>query len=208
MLELGGVALPGELGDGNDERRVGDDTRLAVDLVCQARECLHAVLRAGLGDGALGSACLLLVMTGAEIGDELVGVESRVPDVEMSHRGERPHRLAVRPHGGDDRGSPFIPAEVPVAAGDLEARGQSLHIPLERPAVRLVEVVEIEDERPLGRSEDSEVREMRVTAQLDVEARSRGRAEVASHHRCGSAVERERRGEHPSVPDGVQLRYA
>ena len=55
-------------------------------------------------------------------------------------------------------------------AGDLDARGQALDVPLERAGKRLVEVVEVEDEVALGRREAAEVREMGVTAELHVEA--------------------------------------
>ena len=59
--------------------------------------------------------------------------------------------------------------ETALPAGDREACGQSLHVPLERPRQRLVEIVDAEDESPVRRGEDAEVREVRVTTQLRVD---------------------------------------
>ena len=57
--------------------------------------------------------------------------------------------------------------EPAVAAGDLKARGQPLHIPLPRAGQGLVEVVDVEHQLPLGGGEHPEVRQVRVTADLD-----------------------------------------
>ena len=52
---------------------------------------------------------------------------------------------------------------------------EALDVPLERPGQRLVEVADVEHERALGRREDAEVGQVRVAAQLDLEARSAAR---------------------------------
>ena len=44
-----------------------------------------------------------------------------------------------------------------VATADLEARGQTLHIPLPRSGEGLVEVVDVEDHSPFGCAEQAEV---------------------------------------------------
>ena len=64
--------------------------------------------------------------------------------------------------------------EVPVAACDLEARRQALHVPLEGAGKRLVEVVEVEDERALRGRETADVREVGVAAELCLESLARG----------------------------------
>ena len=91
------------------------------------------------------------------------------------------HRLAV---GASDREIDrlaLLVVEAAVAAGDGEARGEPLHVPLERARQRLVEVVEAEDEPAVRRGEDAEVREMRVAAELGVQARPRHAREVGRH---------------------------
>ncbi len=95
--------------------------------------------------------------------------------------------------------------EVAVAAGDLEARREPLHVPLERAGQRLVEVVEVEDERALGRGVAADVREVGVAAELRAQSGARRRREVVRHHRRGAAVEGERGDEHAAVPDGDEL---
>ena len=65
-------------------------------------------------------------------------------------------------------------------AGHGDARRESLHVPLERPRERLVEIVDAEDEAPVRRREDPEVREVRVTAELGVKTRPRPGGESAA----------------------------
>ena len=68
----------------------------------------------------------------------------------------------------------LLRAEVAVAPRDREARDEPLDVPLERARKRLVEVVEAEDEPPVRRSKAAEVREVRVSAELNLEAGPRG----------------------------------
>ena len=71
--------------------------------------------------------------------------------------------------------------------------------------MRLVEVVEVEDERALGRGEAPEVGEVGVAAELRVEADARRRGEVVGHDRRRAAVEGERRDEHSAVAHRHEL---
>jgi hypothetical protein len=98
--------------------------------------------------------------------------------------------------------------EAVLARRDQKARRETLDVPLPRPLERLVEVVDVEHEAPLGRRKDAEVGEMRVATALDRQAGARGRGEVARHDERGSAKERERRGEHAPVADRHELRDA
>ena len=84
---------------------------------------------------------------------------------------------------------------------------QPLDVPLPRARERLVEVVDVEDQPPLGRGEDAEVRQVRVPATLHREARARRRAQVLGHDQRRPAIERERRHEHAPVADRHQLRH-
>ena len=96
----------------------------------------------------------------------LVDVQAGVPDVELPHRGQVAHGLRYdAPTAQVDR-LPLRVVEPAVPAGDREAGHQPLDVPLERAGQRLVEVVEAEDEPPVGRRERPEVRQVRVAAQL------------------------------------------
>ena len=66
---------------------------------------------------------------------------------------------------------------------NLQAGGEPLHVPLEGPGVGLVDVVDVEDEPPLRRREQTEVAEVGVTAQLDGQPGARALREV-----CGDAA--------------------
>ena len=98
--------------------------------------------------------------------------------------------------------------EPAAAPGHGEAGDEPLQIPLERARQRLVEVVHVEDEPPVGRRVGAEVRQVRVAAQLGVQARPRRAGEVGGHEVRGAAVEGERRDEHPPVADRHELGHA
>ena len=118
------------------------------------------------------------------------------------------HRLAVfrRRRSHDRRGAPPPPQPRSRPASEKLATSR-FTIPLPRPGQRLVEVVEVEDEPPLGRGEGAEVGEMGVAAELRLEARPRGPREIRRHHRRGAAVEGERRGQHAAVAQRHQLAH-
>jgi hypothetical protein len=181
---------------------------LPVDDAGQLRERLEAVLAPRL----LGEPLDRLEPAGVDrrlqtVG-ELVDVEPQGPQVDRAHAGELVHRLAI----GARRRARDLPAlacvEAAVTPGHGAAGGEALEVPLPRTFQRLVEVVEVEHERAVGRGERPEVREVRVAAQLRADARHRGRGEIGGHDRGGAAIERERRGEHPAVADREQLPHA
>src|SRR5206468_9547557 len=94
-------------------------------------------------------------------------VEARVPDFDVAHRGEALHRLAVLARGRlYDRPAGRI-VEAAIASGDGKARRQPFYVPLEGAWQCLVEVVDAEDEPPVGRGEHPEVGQMRVAAELN-----------------------------------------
>ena len=96
--------------------------------------------------------------------------------------------------------------EAAIATRDRDARGEPLHVPLEWPRKRLVEVVDAEDEPSIGCREDAEIGEVCVSAELCVQARPRPIREIGRHQVGGAAEERERRDEHAPVPDRGELR--
>ena len=95
--------------------------------------------------------------------------------------------------------------KVPAAGGHLEASGQALQVPLERPGKGLVEVVDVEEELPLGGGEPAEVRQVGVAAQLHDDARVRSSGEVGGHRQGGATVVGEGRGGHAGVADRYQF---
>ncbi len=133
------------------------------------------------------------------------GVHPRVVDVDGPHRGIGGHPFPV----AGDREMDGVPGGMGVepagSAGDDDARRETLDIPLERTMERLVEVVDVEDEVPLGRCEEAEVGEVGVAAELDDDPARRRRRQVRGHREGSPPVEGEGRGRHPAVPDRHQL---
>ena len=91
---------------------------------------------------------------------------------------------------------------------DRDARCQALDIPLEGPGKRLVEVVEIEDEFPVGRVIPTKIAQVCVAAEFDPEVRSGSAGEIAGHDRGGAAQEGERGTTHSSIPEGDEVGQA
>ena len=110
--------------------------------------------------------------------------------------GRRQHDLAA-----------VLGREPVVPPGHGEAGRQPLDVPLERPGQRLVEVVDVEDQAPLRGGERAEVGQVRVPAQLHPQPRRRRGGQIRRHRQRRAAVERERRHQHPPVPDRHQLRH-
>ena len=130
-----------------------------------------------------------------------------VPDVQGAHLGELGHRLAVGGNRGHrDRLGVRLPEPI-VLRGDHEARGHPLDVVLERARQRLVEVVQIEQQPPFGRSERTEVRQVGVPAQLDGQSRPRGVLQVDGHDLGGTAVEGEWRDHHPTMAHRDEVRF-
>ncbi len=179
-----------------------------VDEVRQLLERLHAVASSRLGDVRLRLLQPLGVDALRKGLQRVLDPQVRVPDLEVLHRSERVHGLAIRAHGLEHDHAPLLLREVELARGDREARRQALEVPLPRARRRLVEVVDVEDELPLRRAEHAEVGEVRIPAELDAETRVRSSREIRGHDQRPTAVERERRDEHPAVPNRDELRHA
>ena len=141
---------------------------------------------------------------GAPAGPDGVAVEREYQTARSPHGRELPHGRPV------DRGRHDLTAvrrsdrRRTGSGGHVEARHQSLHVPLERARDGLVEVVDVEDQVALGGGEPAEIGEMGVTAELDLEAgagRRRGRRPSPRP----PPVEGKRRRHHASVADGHKL---
>ncbi len=113
--------------------------------------------------------------------------------------GELGHRLPIRVHRGKGDLLRDGLREAVVVRRHREAGCQPLHVVLEGTGQGLVEVVDVEDETSLRGAEHPEVRQVGITAQLDLQTR-RGRAvEVCRHDPSRAPVERERRSHHAAV---------
>ena len=180
-----------DLLDRDDQRRVAGDPRLAVDHLGELRERLETVLRLGLGYVLLEP--LDLLPAGVRRGAyDILGLDACVPELEVAHPRELAHRLAIRPRRGRADRRPSLGIEGAVAAGHGEACDEPLDVPLERAGQGLVEVVDAEDEAPIGGGEPAEVGEVRVAAELHLQAGPRRVGEIRCHVRRGPAEERER----------------
>jgi hypothetical protein len=83
-------------------------------------------------------------------GHDLVLVQMGVPDVQRAHLPKAGHRLAVGGHRGHRRLAGVGLREAVVAGRDREAGRHPLHVVLERPGQRFVEVIEVEEQLALG----------------------------------------------------------
>jgi hypothetical protein len=202
------VRLAGQLLDRDDQRRIADDPHPSVHVLRQLPEGSNAVLGLRLVEVAFDPAEASLVRLRTQRLERRIDVDPRVPDLEVAHRGVPPDRPPVAGGGGEHGAPAFFLAKAPLASGDRNARDQPLDVPLERARAGLVEVVAVEDEFPVRRRKDAEVREVRVAAELDGEASVRRRRQIGRHHRRRSAEESKGRGEHPRVADRNQLRHA
>jgi hypothetical protein len=187
------------------QRRHARESQLPVEHLGQLPDGPGAGLSLPLLEGADEELVAVRVELGAEPGGQLVGVEALVPGVEEALACELAHPFAVLAHRPlDDQPSP-AGRQVDVAAGDLDAGGHPLDVPLPGAGQRLVEVVGAEHEPAIGSREPAEVRDVRIAAGLDDKARAGGVGQVGRHHRGRAAEERERCGQHPPIPDRHQL---
>src|SRR4029077_14940307 len=82
----------------------------------------------------------------------------------------------------------------------FQARGQPLDVPFPRAWQRLIEIVDVEDQTSLGRTEDAEVGQVRVAAGLHGQPGYRRGGQVAGHRQRRPPVVGEGGHHHPPVP--------
>ncbi len=194
-------------GEADDHRMSWPDAVLPFDLVAHLQECLQARAAVRLGYVLAAAAHGGLGLERVEEAGDLVDIDPGVPDLEESHRGVVRHLGAVAVRGQACRGAGIAVAEFLIAGGDGKAGRQPLEIPVERGRERLIEIVHVEDQPPVGRGEHAEVQQVRVTAGLHPDV-GRGRVrEIPCHRRRRAAEVRERRGSHAPIPDRDQIRH-
>ena len=195
-----------EVLDRNDQRWVRDDAALAVDLGGQLRERLHAVPGPGLGQVLRGLGLLLASSCC------LCSSENSFPTSMWAYHTSRLRIAAAcairarysatpaatiprRAAGSNPRSRPAISK---LAASRLTSHSQG---PGSVSSKSLMSNIVL----PLRGREHAEVRQVRVTADLRVEPGTRRGGQVGGHDQRRAAVERERRDQHPAVPDRDQL---
>ena len=182
--------------------------RLAVDDLRQLAERPKAVLGARLGDVLVESGAPSCVHLGTELLDDVIDGQAGVPDVEVAHACKRRHRRPVRTTHLRADATALLFVETAIPAGNGEARDQSLDVPFERTRMGFVEVVQAEYELSIRSGVDTEVRQVGIATQLDVETGGRAVREVRRHRVRGTAEEGEGRYEHPAVSNRDELGHA
>ena len=201
LLVAKSIDLADEFIDRNKQGRITGQGTPPVDQPGQLRQRFKVVARLCFGRGAADGLCELWVDTGLErVVDRRVGL----PHIQLPHRGERPRPFPVRARARAYPPLALTRLKTVGATGNREARDQALDIPFPWPRQRLVEVVDVEDEVSFWRCEQTEVAQVRVAAQLDVQAGMRLPGQVGRHDERSAAKEGERRGQHSAVSDGQQ----
>jgi len=91
------------------------------------------------------------------------------------------HVLAVRSHQSRDDPDPVLRAVAVRLPGNHERDREAFDVPFERCVQGLVEVIDPEEEIPLGRGQEAEIEQVAVAAGLDTETACRRRGKVLSH---------------------------
>ena len=170
--------------------------------------------RGELGERAAAGAALPLLLDvdgdpppvgRLEVADQAVDVHAVVPGVELGHRPVQADAPAIGLHARGHRRIGHLRPDPVLPRRHHQAGGKALDVPFERPGQRFVEVAQVEREVPLRRGPQAEVKDVRVTAQLDDQPAVGLRRQVAGHDRRGAPVVVPRGERHPVVPDGNEL---
>ena len=140
-----------------------------------------------------------------DVRDELFGLKPGIPHVQGPHRAEPGHGFAVRPDAGQHGIAGELVAEAARAAREDKAGGQAFDVPLPRGRQRFIQVVNVEDDPPLGRGKAAEIAQVRIAARLHAKARGGRAGQVHRHVERRPAIEGERRRQHAAVAQGNQL---
>ncbi len=185
----------------DDDRRVVHDPAVPIDDRGQLREFVHGVVMGGRLHGRLDHRPSPLVDEGHDARDG----DRRVVDVDRPHRRVLGHPLSIGPDGAMDRMPTVMGREVARPSGHDQAGRQPEQVPLERTVERLVEVVDVEQFRPLRRREQPEVRQVGIATQLDADVGRRSRGQIGGHRQGRTAIEGERGDAHPAMSDRDEL---
>ena len=176
-------------------------------IVGELAERPEAVLGPRLSEILLHHLATLRARLAAELTQQILDVHPRVPQIERLHRPQRADRIAIRPRHCHVHPTPPVGAKPEVASGHSEARHEALQIPLKRPRQRLVEIVDVEHQPPVGRGERAKVRQVGVTAQLHAQPTVGRAREIRRHQVRGTPIKGKRRDQHPAVANRHELRH-
>src|SRR5580704_13563513 len=110
---------------------------------------------------------------------------------------------------GCERGvaaNPVARADLP--SGEHHAGGETLDVPFPRGGQRLIEIVDVENQAPLGGTVTAEIQQVGVAAGLHAKSGLGSAGEVRGHQGRRSAEKRERGLDHSAVADRQQLGQA
>src|SRR5664280_2574209 len=121
------------------------------------------------------------------------------------HLTEVAHRLTIAARDSEHSLLAVFLGVIGFASSQHQARGHALYVPFPRSTDGFVEVVDVENEPSVRASISSQVANVRVAANLRVNAGVRKLGEVRGHHRNGPAKEPEGRSCHACELDGQEL---
>lgn len=125
---------------------------------------------------------------GLEQIQQLPGGDHVVPDLKLAGTGIPGHPLPVGNQRGPHRPASRLRGQPVVPRKDDQTREETLDVPFERPAQRLVEVAQVKGQLPLRSSPQAEVEHVGVATQLHRDIGVRRRGQVRGHDRRGAAV--------------------
>ena len=195
----------GQLVQRGQQRRGAREAELAIDELRQLPHRARAGLAPPLGEGAANSSWPSASSRVPKRAVSSSASEPLVPGIEHALLRELAHPFPVLAERSTPRSAAAAGRQVDVTAGDLDAGRHPLDVPLPRPGQRLVEIVRPEHQPAVRRGEPAEVRDVGVAARLHHQPRGRCLGQVGGHHSRRTAIERERRDQHPPIPDRHQL---
>ena len=202
LLHDARVALDREA---HDHRVSGPNTVLPLDLLAHLQEGPPTRAAARLGYVPVAAAHGRLRLERVVEPAHLVDIDPGIPDLEETHRGVVRHLGAIAAHGQTRGGVGLAIRKAVVPRSDGEAGRQPLDVPFERRRKRLVEVVDVEDQPPVGGSVHAEIQQVGVTAGLHPDISRRRMREIPGHRRRSAAEVGERRGHHAPVANRYQI---
>ena len=164
------VRLAVDVLHGDKKRRITQETELAIDNRCQLVPGSQPILGFRLDDGASKVLDCFRSRLRTPPFHDCWNVEAGVPGIELRCSSEQPHHLPVGANALQHHITQGSLGISQLSSGDLQTGRKPLHIPLERADGGFVEIIDVEDQITLGRRKATEVRQVRVAAQLDIES--------------------------------------
>ena len=136
---------------------------------------------------------------------QIFDIDMGIPDFKVSQFRKSLHAFPIILRGIPDNLPALLFGEAAVSSADFDAGQEAFDIPFPWSRKRFVKVVQIEDQSSFRAAENSEVRDMRITAVLHPDAGGRRFRQIVRHDDRGTPIERKRRDGHPLVADRQEL---